>query len=51
MEKRTLGKTKERLSVIGFGGLVMKNETSGDGSRYVLTAIDRGINYFDVVPE
>jgi predicted aldo/keto reductase-like oxidoreductase len=51
MEKRTLGKTEERLSVIGFGGLVMKNETAGDASRYVSTAIDRSINYFDVGPE
>ena len=51
MEKRTLGKTTEKLSVIGFGGLVMKNETSGDASRYVSTAIDSGINYFDVTPE
>ncbi len=51
MEKRTLGKTKERLSVIGFGGIVMKNETAGDASRYVSTAIDRGINYFDIAPE
>ncbi len=51
MEKRILGKTKEKLSVIGFGGLVMKNETASDASRYVSTAIDRGINYFDVAPE
>ena len=51
MEKRILGKTKERLSIIGFGGIVVKNETSRDASKYVSTAIDRGINYFDVAPE
>jgi predicted aldo/keto reductase-like oxidoreductase len=51
MEKRILGKTKERLSIIGFGGLIVTNETAMDASRYVSTAIDRGINYFDVAPE
>ena len=51
MEKRILGKTKERLSIIGFGGIVVKNETAKDASKYVSTAIDRGINYFDVAPE
>jgi predicted aldo/keto reductase-like oxidoreductase len=50
MEKRILGKTKERLSIIGFGGIVVKDETSKDTSRYVSKAIDRGINYFDVAP-
>jgi predicted aldo/keto reductase-like oxidoreductase len=51
MEKRILGKTAEELSIIGFGGIVVKNETAVDASRYVSTAIDRGINYFDVAPE
>jgi len=51
MEKRILGKTKERLSIIGFGGIVVMNETAMDASRYVSTAIDRGINYYDVAPE
>jgi len=51
MEKRVLGKTKEKLSIIGFGGIVVKNETAKDASRYVSTAIERGINYFDVAPE
>ena len=51
MEKRILGKTKEKLSIIGFGGIVVNNETTSDASRYVSTAIDRGINYFDVAPE
>ena len=51
MEKRLLGKTAEKLSIIGFGGIVVRNETASDASRYVSTAIDRGINYFDVAPE
>ena len=51
MEKRILGKTGEKLSIIGFGGIVVMNETTQDASRYVSQAIDRGINYFDVAPE
>ena len=50
MEKRTLGKTGETLSMIGFGGIVVKDVTPDDASRYVAQAIDRGINYFDVAP-
>ncbi|MCL4378108.1 MAG: aldo/keto reductase [Actinobacteria bacterium] len=51
MEKRILGKTKERLSIIGFGGIVVMNETTKDSSEFVSKAIDRGINYFDVAPQ
>ena len=51
MEKRVLGTTEEKLSIIGFGGIIVKNETASDASRYVSTAIERDINYFDVAPE
>ncbi|MGZ5472044.1 MAG: aldo/keto reductase [Nitrososphaeraceae archaeon] len=51
MEKRILGKTGEKLSIIGFGGIIVMNETTQVASRYVSQAIDRGINYFDVAPE
>ena len=51
MEKRTLGKTGEQLSIVGFGGIVVKNVTTEEASRYVSLAIhERGINYFDVAP-
>lgn len=50
MEKRILGKTGDALSAIGFGGIVVMNETPDDSARYVGEAIDRGINYFDVAP-
>ena len=43
MEKRILGKTGEKLSIIGFGGIIVMNETTQDASRYVSQAIDRGI--------
>jgi aryl-alcohol dehydrogenase-like predicted oxidoreductase len=48
--RRTLGKTGEQLSIIGFGGIVVMNETTGEASNIVGEAVDRGINYFDVAP-
>ena len=51
MDKRALGKTGEKLSIIGFGGIVVREVTAHEASRFVSMAIDRGINYFDVAPE
>jgi aryl-alcohol dehydrogenase-like predicted oxidoreductase len=50
MEKRVLGKTGEKLSIAGFGGIVVMSEEPASASRIVAQAIDRGINYFDVAP-
>ncbi len=50
MEKRVLGSTGERLSVVGFGGIVVRNETPESAKELVAEAIRRGINYFDVAP-
>lgn len=50
MEKRALGSTGEKLSIIGFGGILVMNETAQTSSRLVSQAVDRGINYFDVAP-
>ena len=50
MEKRVLGKTGEKLSIIGFGGIVVANESTKDAANFVSKAIDRDINYFDVAP-
>jgi len=48
--RRTLGKTGEKLSIIGFGGIVVMNEETGAAKNIVAEAVDRGINYFDVAP-
>jgi len=48
--RRTLGKTGEKLSIIGFGGIVVMNEETGAASNIVAEAVDRGVNYFDVAP-
>jgi predicted aldo/keto reductase-like oxidoreductase len=50
MEKRELGRTGEALSVVGFGGILVMDETPDESSRRVAAAVDRGINYFDVAP-
>ncbi len=48
--KRTLGKTGERLSIIGFGGIVVTDTDPSAAANIVAEAVDHGINYFDVAP-
>ena len=50
LEKRSLGKTGEMLSVLGFGGIVVMDVTPEEASSSVKMAIDAGVNYFDVSP-
>jgi aryl-alcohol dehydrogenase-like predicted oxidoreductase len=50
LERRALGNTGEKLSVIGFGGIVVMNATAVQASERVGAAIDAGVNYFDVAP-
>jgi aryl-alcohol dehydrogenase-like predicted oxidoreductase len=51
MQKRALGKTGESLSIVGFGGIAVTDETPERASEYVAMAVnERGINYFDVAP-
>ena len=50
LERRSLGTTGEKLSILGFGGIVVMNATPQEASKRVGEAIDAGINYFDVAP-
>ncbi len=50
LERRALGRTGERLSIIGFGGIVVMDATTAEAAERVGHAIDRGVNYFDVAP-
>jgi aryl-alcohol dehydrogenase-like predicted oxidoreductase len=50
IEKRSLGRTGEKLSAIGFGGIVVMNATTEQAAARVKEAIDYGVNYFDVAP-
>lgn len=48
--RRALGQTGDALSVVGFGGIIVMNETVEFAREAVAQAVDRGINYFDVAP-
>ena len=50
MQTREYGNTGQQLSIVAFAGIVVKNESTKDSSRYVSWAVDQGINYFDVAP-
>ena len=50
MQYRQLGLTGSRLSVIGFGAIVVRNMPQNEVNRLVADAIDRGVNYFDFGP-
>lgn len=51
MFKRELGQTGEKLSVVGFGGMVVRDTKQSEANRLVATAFEeRGINYYDVAP-
>ncbi len=50
IQKRALGKTGVKLSVIGFGGIVVMDATTAQSAVRVKEAIDAGVNYFDVAP-
>ncbi len=48
--KRTLGKSGEKLSIIGFCGIVVMDEDPAAARNIVAESVDRGINYFDIAP-
>lgn len=50
LAKRRFGKTADYLSVIGFGGIVVKDAEQSHANQIVAHAVDRGVNYFDVAP-
>ena len=43
-------KDQVKLSVIGFGGIVLMGQAQTDANREVARAMDRGVNYYDVAP-
>lgn len=50
MEQRVLGRTGEKLSVIGLGGVVFVGLDQEQSNRLVAESVDRGVTYFDVAP-
>jgi predicted aldo/keto reductase-like oxidoreductase len=47
MEKRTLGRTDIKASVVGFGGIPIQGLSFADAERVLLHAFDSGIDFFD----
>jgi len=45
-----LGNTGLEIGRVVFGGIVCMNEAREDADRFVSSAIDSGVNYFDVAP-
>jgi len=50
LPRRVLGRTGEKLSVIGFPGLALIQQGQEEGTAGIHKAFDEGINYFDVAP-
>lgn len=48
--RRVLGRTGEKISIIGYPGLAMVNGTQEECNASVKAAFERGLNYFDVAP-
>lgn len=51
MERRALGRTGQKLSLIGFGGYVLNRSTPEQATQWVRESFEAGVNYFDVAPE
>lgn len=50
LPRRAYGDTGERLSIIGFGGIVVSGVEQEQANRVVAEAVEKGVNYFDVAP-
>lgn len=50
LPRRAYGDTGERLSIIGFGGIVVSGVEQEHANRIVAEAFEKGVNYFDVAP-
>jgi aryl-alcohol dehydrogenase-like predicted oxidoreductase len=50
LPRRAYGDTGERLSIIGFGGIVVSGVEQKHANRVVAEAAEKGVNYFDVAP-
>jgi predicted aldo/keto reductase-like oxidoreductase len=48
--KRVLGKTGEKLSIIGFGGIMLNDNPQDFANELVAKSYELGVNYYDVAP-
>lgn len=50
LTKRIYTNGQDKLSIIGFGGIVVMNAEQMHANKVVADAYERGVNYFDVAP-
>jgi aryl-alcohol dehydrogenase-like predicted oxidoreductase len=50
LPRRDYGRSGVKLSIIGFGGIVVKDAEQQHANRIVAEAFEKGVNYFDVAP-
>ena len=50
MPRRVLGRTGQKVSVVGFPGLALTKCDQDKGTAALHDAFERGVNYFDVAP-
>ena len=50
LPRRVLGRTGEKISVVGFPGLALSNYDQERCNAGLLDAFERGVNYYDVAP-
>ena len=50
MQKRKFGHNDDLLSIVGLGGISIKNTSQETSNNLVKYAFDNGVNYFDVAP-
>ena len=50
LPQREYSKTSVKLSIIGFGGIVVKDAEQQHANHVVAEAFEKGVNYFDVAP-
>jgi len=50
LARRVLGRTKEKVSIVGFPGLALVHYDQQRCTAGIRDAFDKGVNYFDVAP-
>ncbi|MHA2394317.1 MAG: aldo/keto reductase [Promethearchaeota archaeon] len=50
MDKRVLGRTKHKSSLIALGGASLRPETRKESTEFIKYAFDHGINHVDIAP-
>jgi predicted aldo/keto reductase-like oxidoreductase len=48
--RRKLGRNTDELSIIGFGGIMLNNNSQEFANENIARAFDNGVNYYDVAP-